>query len=61
VTGNIIASTCIKPAFKHRVEVHGRAPDRASPNFMGLTRLGLEICIFCDFLYSVPLFNAILG
>ena len=22
VTGNIIASTCIKPAFKHRVEVH---------------------------------------
>eukprot|EP01051_Picozoa_sp_SAG22_P010793 SAG22_NODE_992_length_6129_cov_5.002488_1_plen_402_part_00 len=23
VTGNIIASTCIKPAFKHRVEIHG--------------------------------------
>jgi hypothetical protein len=34
---------------------HGRsrarsgAQDRASPNFMGLTRLGLDIGIFCDF------------
>jgi hypothetical protein len=38
-----------------------KAQDRASPNFMGLTGLGLEIDIFCDFLYSVLLFNAILG
>ena len=28
---------------------------------MGLTSLGLEIGSFCDFLYSVLLFNAILG
>jgi hypothetical protein len=35
------------------------APDRASPNFMGLASLGLEIGIFCDFLYSVLLLNAL--
>ena len=23
MTGNIISSTCIYPAFKHRIEVHG--------------------------------------
>jgi hypothetical protein len=28
------------------------ALDRASPNFMGLIRLGLEIDTFCDLLYS---------
>jgi hypothetical protein len=39
---------------------HG-ARDRASPNFMGLAGLGLEIGIFCDFLYSVLLLSAVLG
>jgi hypothetical protein len=34
---------------------------RVSPNFMGLTSLGIKIGILCDFLYSVLLFNAILG
>jgi hypothetical protein len=34
--------------------------DRASPNFMGLAGFGLDIDIFCDFLYSVLLLNAIL-
>ena len=33
--------------------VRGGAPDRASPNFMGLASLGLEISIFCDFRYIV--------
>jgi hypothetical protein len=37
------------------------AQDRISPNFMGLTSLGLETGIFCDFLYSALLLNAILG
>jgi hypothetical protein len=37
------------------------AQDSASPNFMGLASLGLEIGIFCGFLYSVLLWNAILG
>ena len=37
------------------------ALDRASPNFMGLASLGLEIAIFSDFLYSVLLLDAILG
>ena len=38
-----------------------RAPDRASPNFIGLASLGLEIGIFCGFLYSVLLLSVILG
>jgi Cu-Zn family superoxide dismutase len=42
-------------------EVLGGAHDMASPNFMGLASLGLEIGIFCDFLCSVLLLNAILG
>jgi hypothetical protein len=33
---------------------HG-AQDRAGPNFIRLTSLGLDIGIFCDFLYSVLL------
>jgi hypothetical protein len=37
------------------------AHDRASPNFMGLASLGLEIGVFCQVLYSVLLSNAILG
>ena len=37
------------------------AQDRASPNFMGLASLGLEIGIICDFPCSVLLLNAILG
>jgi hypothetical protein len=41
------------------------APDRASPNFMGLASLGPQIGIFCDFrytsMYSVLLLNAVLG
>jgi hypothetical protein len=46
-----------------RQEVADGALDRAtsSPNFMGLTSLGLYTGIFCDFLYSVLLFNASLG
>jgi hypothetical protein len=35
------------------------ARDRGSPNVMGLASLGLDIDIFCDFLYSVLLVNAI--
>jgi hypothetical protein len=35
------------------------ALDRASPNFMGLASLGLEIGIFCGFIYSILLLNAI--
>jgi hypothetical protein len=31
------------------------APDRASPNFMGLASLRLDISMFCDSLYSVLL------
>jgi hypothetical protein len=34
---------------------------RASPTFMGLASLGLEIGVFCDSLCSVLLLNAILG
>jgi hypothetical protein len=37
------------------------AHDRASPNFMGLASLGLEIGIFSGFLYSVLLLNVLLG
>jgi hypothetical protein len=36
------------------------AQDRASPNFTGLVSLALNIGVFCDFLYSILLFNAIL-
>jgi hypothetical protein len=39
----------------------GGAHDRASLNFMGLASLGLELGIFCDFLYSILLLNAVLG
>jgi hypothetical protein len=41
--------------------VSAGALDTASPNFMGLASLGLAIGIFCDFLCSVLLLNAILG
>ena len=41
--------------------VHPGAQDGASPNFMGLASLGLEIGICYDFLYNVLLLNAILG
>ena len=34
--------------------------DSPSPKFMGLASLGLEIAIFCDFLHSVLILNAIL-
>jgi hypothetical protein len=37
------------------------AQDRASPNFMGLASLGLEIGIFCDSLYSDLLLNVFFG
>ena len=41
------------------------AQDRASPgeppNFMGLAKVGLEIGVFSDLLYSVLLANTILG
>ena len=39
------------------------APDsyRPAPVFTGLTRLGLEIGVFCDFLHSVLLLSAIMG
>jgi hypothetical protein len=33
---------------------------RASPNFMGLASLGLDIGTFCDFLYSVLLLSVFL-
>jgi hypothetical protein len=39
---------------------HG-AQDWSSPNFMELARFGLDIDIFCDFLFSVLLLNAIFG
>jgi hypothetical protein len=39
---------------------HG-AQDRASPSFVGLARLALNIGVFCGFLYSMLLFNAISG
>ena len=46
----------------HQFAVQTGAPDkRASPDFMGLASFGLEIGVFCDFLYSVLLLNAILG
>ena len=32
-----------------------------APNFVGLASLGLQIGIFCDFLYSVLLLSAVLG
>ena len=41
--------------------VRTRAQDWANPNFMGLISLGLEIGVFCDFLFSVLLFIAIWG
>ena len=37
------------------------AQDGASPNFMGLVNVGLDISIFGDFLYSVLLLSAIVG
>ena len=37
---------------KQKAEVRSVARDRASPNAMGLTSLGLEIGIFCNFLYT---------
>ena len=37
------------------------APDGAGPTFMGLARLGLDIGIFDDFLYSVLLLAVVLG
>ena len=37
------------------------APDRPSPDAMGLASLGLAITIFCDSLHSVLLLNAVLG
>jgi hypothetical protein len=37
------------------------SPKGYSPNVMGLASLGQRIGIFCDSLYSVLLFNAILG
>ena len=42
-------------------QVRRGAPDRASPHFMGRASLGLDVGIFCDFLYSVLLLSAILG
>jgi hypothetical protein len=33
----------------------------ASPNVMALASLGLDIGIFCDFLYSILLLSVILG
>ena len=47
-----------------RLGPHTGARDRASgasPNVMGLASLGLDIGIFCDFLYSVLLLSVILG
>jgi hypothetical protein len=41
--------------------VCGWAHDRASPNVMGLASLALNISVFCNFLYSILLFNAVLG
>ena len=41
--------------------VRAGARDRASPNFMGPASLGLEIGIFCNFLYSDLLLKAISG
>ena len=45
---------CSQPA------VLGGVLDRASPNFMGLASLGLEIDIFCDSLHGVLLLKVIL-
>jgi hypothetical protein len=42
-------------------ELRAGALDRASPNFMGLASLGLDIEGFCDFLCSALLLKAILG
>jgi hypothetical protein len=39
--------------------VHGGAQDRASPKFMGLASLGLDIGIFCNFLYIIILLSVI--
>ena len=46
-SGNVEAVQCEADG----AEVSLGAWDRASPNFMGLASLGLEIGIFCDFLY----------
>jgi hypothetical protein len=45
----------------HPGRVLAGAPDRAKPNLMGPASLGLDIGIFCDFLYSVLLLRVILG
>ena len=37
------------------------ALDRASPNFMGLASLGLDVSTFYDFLYCVLLLSVFLG
>jgi hypothetical protein len=55
------------PTWDHNPErafeapVDTGAPDRASPNFMGLASLGLDIDIFFYFRYSVLLLSLILG
>ena len=60
VVGTSEASATEKEAAMMK-EIYARGPvaavaqDRASSNFMGLTSLGLEIGIFCDFLYNVLL------
>jgi hypothetical protein len=50
----------VDPPEEGRDGVWHGAHDRASPNFMWLASLGLRMGIFCDFLYSVFFFNAIL-
>ena len=44
-------------AWAASARVLSGALDRASPNFMGLASLGLDIGIFCDSLYSVLMLN----
>jgi hypothetical protein len=43
-----------------RGKYHG-AQDMASPNFMELAILGLDIGILCDFIYSALLLSTMLG
>ena len=58
VVGTSEASAAEKEAAMMK-EIYARGPvaavaqDRASPNFMGLTSLGLEIGIFCNLLYII--------
>jgi hypothetical protein len=60
IVGQAQAADTILSQHTRPSEPRGGAQDRASPNFMGLASLGLDIGILCGFLYSVLLLDAIL-